>query len=106
MPDAPLDRCRSSPAPVLPFLLGPLDPALFVREHWGKAPLLVKGDRSRFSQLFSSVSIDSVRNRAAPRASMTATFPNGSNVKLDPADLDSAVSAGATIQIKDFHTLD
>jgi len=37
---------------------------------------------------------------------MTATFPNGSNVKLDPADLDSAVSAGATIQIKDFHTLD
>jgi ribosomal protein L16 Arg81 hydroxylase len=106
MSDARFGRCPFSPAPVLPFLLRPLDPGLFVREHWGKAPLLVKGDRSRFSHLFSSVSIESVRSRGAPRASITAAFPNGSNVKLDPADLDSAASAGATIQIKDFHTLD
>jgi ribosomal protein L16 Arg81 hydroxylase len=105
MSDAPFDR-RPSSVPVLPFLLGPLDPGLFVRGHWGKAPLLVKGNRSRFSHLLPSVSIDFVRSHGIPRASITATFPNESSVRLEPADLDSADSAGATIQIKDFHAVD
>src|SRR5215831_7208331 len=102
----------------LPFLLGSTSPAAFIDEYWGYKPLLVKGHPDKFSPLFSRASLERLgrlRSSISPpppsgtpssRWTMTGIFPGGQVTEIRPEELDSAVSAGATIHVKNLHLVD
>src|SRR5262245_38157747 len=103
---------------LLPFLLGPISPTAFIDEYWGHKPLLVKGHPDKFSSLFSRASLERLgrlrgstsppppSGRPSSRWTVTGIFPGGQVTEMPPEQLDSAVSAGATVHVKNLHLVD
>jgi ribosomal protein L16 Arg81 hydroxylase len=104
----------------LRFLIGDFDPQKFVDEHWGKKPLHIKGDGTRFTSLFSRehfIRIATSPSAAAGGVSCLARFGQKwerevqqrigaeSNFDISPGQAEKAILAGATLTLRPIETI-